>query len=240
MIHTDPTVQTGAAANTITLPVTTITRPQMLDLNLSSPGTSSLAVGLGSTTTVLDLSNPDVINSLVAPTSDPIIITPNTELRLITTITDAINSQGLLAATTPILTTMTTSTFPEGATIISENLLETSTSSLTMDTNTMDSTFSDETSSITDPSDIYMESLEDLDPAVAKAVRESASSGTLTPLIKTELKYTIQKKRILEGKLEMDPEELLAVKDTVEKVKICLYISISFEIFCILPSAISC
>ena len=59
---------------------------------------------------------------------------------------------------------------------------------------------------------------EDLPPSLAKAVQTVNQTGSLTPLIKEELRYTIQNKRLLKGESELVVEPK---KETQSKVRGC-------------------
>ena len=191
-------------------------RPSVLDLSQGNATTPSLATGLGSAT-VLDLSNPNVLNTLASN----IVFTPNTEQMLLTTLSEAVCTQEIATVSpTPITVISSTqnTTQPQPSTVplmVAE--AESGPEPIQSPAPSMAS----------DSASEYSTSMDSMDPMVARAVHESSTSGTLTPLIKTELKCTIQKKRILAGKNELSPEELLARKDSKEEVM--FFISFFFD-----------
>ena len=181
---------------TCTSPPAAAERPKVLDLG--QPGTSSPSLATLGSATVLDLSNPTVLNSLAAD----VVFTPNTEQMLLTTLSEVVSSQGLTAVSPSTTTTNTATTAAVPLMVAVEE----------------EAPVPSPSGPSEGSSDYSSVSMDSMDPMVARAVRECSDTGSLTPLIKTELKCTIQKKRIAAGKTEIAPEELLANKNKKEEV----------------------
>jgi hypothetical protein len=175
-------------------------------LNLQ-PDVHSPSLATMGSATVLDLSNPVVLNRLAAD----VVFTPNTEQMLLITLNEAINSHGLTAAVSPTATAKASATATATATA-------TASVPLMVAVEEEAPVPSPEGGSEEACSSEYSVSMDSMDPQVALAWKQSSDTDSLTPLIKTELKCTIQKKRIAAGKSEIAPEELLASKNTEDEV----------------------